>query len=418
MNKVLILGAGTAGTMMANHLRRELSPEECEITILDRDNQHLYQPGLLFLPFGKYRKEDIVKKRDKFIPNGVEFRLAEVDRIDAGNNAVILDGGETLRYDLLVIATGSRIVPSECEGLEGEGWHRNIFDFYTLEGSAALGQFLSTWKGGRLVVHIKEMPIKCPVAPLEFAFLADSFFKERGMRNRVDITYVTPLSGAFTKPVASEMLGHMLSDRQITVVPDFDVERVDAAEQKVISYDGREVPYDLLVPIPTHMGDLIIARSGLGDELDFVPTDPETLQSKAHPNIFVIGDATNIQASKAGSVAHFESEVLTRNVLHQLNGEALEPIFDGHSNCFIESGGGKGMLIDFNSETEPLPGQFPIPGVGPLPLLRESRLNHWGKLAFRWVYWHLLLKGRPLPFITTTLSLKGKIIPDLKENQT
>ena len=411
MKQILILGAGTAGTMMANHLRRRLPPAQAAITVLDRDDEHLYQPGLLLLPFGHYRAADLVRRRGDYLPPGVEFVLAEGDRIDAAGRQVRLRDGRALPYDVLIVATGSRIVPGETPGLLGEEWMRSIFDFYTLAGSTALGARLKDWPGGRLVVHIKEMPIKCPVAPLEFAFLADAFFRAKHMRERVQITYVTPLPGAFTRPISSAYLSSMLQQRHIAMEAEFDVERVDGAARKLVAYDGREVPFDLLVTVPTHMGDPLIERSGLGDELGFVPTHPKTLQAKAHPEIFAIGDATNIAASKAGSVAHFEAEVLVENVARFLAGQPLAEAFDGHSNCFIETGDGKGLLIDFNTEVEPLPGTFPFPVVGPLPLLRESRLNHWGKLAFRWIYWNLLLRGRHIPFVSAQLSLRGKERP-------
>jgi sulfide:quinone oxidoreductase len=254
------------------------------------------------------------------------------------------------------------------------------------------------------------MPIKCPVAPLEFAFLADDYFRRRKIRDQVKITYVTPLSGAFTKPIASATLGHVLEEKQINIVPDFDVETVDGEKRTLKSYGGVEVDYDLLVTTPTNMGDPVIERSGLGDDLNFVPTDKHTLQAKAKENVFVIGDATDLPASKAGSVVHFEAEVLTENVLRFIDGNELEAGFDGHANCFIESGQGKAFLIDFNYDQEPVPGDFPFAGIGPFPLLKESRLNHLGKLGFRHVYWHLLLRGRGMPFIKSQMSLSGKRI--------
>jgi sulfide:quinone oxidoreductase len=150
-----------------------------------------------------------------------------------------------------------------------------------------------------------------------------------------------------------------------------------------------------------------VGRSeGLGDEVNFVPTDDHTLQAKAAPNIFVIGDAANVPASKAGSVTHFEGEVLVENVQRYLAGEPLVENFDGHANCFIETGFHKALLIDFNYETEPLPGHFPGP-VG-LPLLKESRLNHLGKLMFQWFYWHSLLPGRDIPGIGAAMPTAGK----------
>jgi sulfide:quinone oxidoreductase len=177
-----------------------------------------------------------------------------------------------------------------------------------------------------------------------------------------------------------------------------------------VSYDEREIPYDLLVTVPLNMGADVIARSGLGDELNFVPTDRHTLQAKGHENVFVLGDAADLPTSKAGSVAHFAVEVFTANFLDLIAGRPMLESFDGHANCFIESGAGKGLLIDFNYDTEPLPGVYPIPVVGPLRLLEETRANHWGKLAFRWVYWNLLLPGRPIP-LPAHMSMAGKKAP-------
>lgn len=292
-----------------------------------------------------------------------------------------------------------------------DGLGDSVHEFYTVDGSVALAEKLAGFTGGTLAVHVNEMPIKCPVAPLEFAFLSDLCFKRRKMRDRVEIVYVTPLSAAFTKPVASKVLGTMLEERGIRLVTDFSAERVDAAGKKLVSYDGREVPFDLLVTVPTNMGDELIERSGMDDELRFIPTDPHTLRSKAHQNVFVIGDATDLPSSKAGSVAHFQSELLTENVLRAIKKEPLAAEFDGHSNCFIETGGRKAILIDFNYDVEPLPGRFPFPVIGPMPLLKPSRLNHLGKLAFRWVYWHMLLKARKIPFIPAKMSMAGKIFP-------
>jgi sulfide:quinone oxidoreductase len=408
MGKILILGGGTAGTMMANHLDGKLDHKNWSVTVVDQRDLHYYQPGFLFVPFGLYSKEDIVKPMRKFLPGGVQYLNAGVELIEPKNNRVRLQDGKTLQYDYLIVATGSRTVPEETEGLLGSGWRRNIFDFYSADGCVALYEFLKTWKGGRLIVHIKEMPIKCPVAPLEFAFLADSFFAKRGMRTGVEITYVTPLSGAFTKPIASKVLGSLLERKKIHLIPDFDIEKVDAEENKIVSYGGVEVPYDLLVTVPTNMGDGLVEHSGLGDELNFIPTDPKTLRSKNHENIFAIGDAANVPASKAGSVAHFEADVLTENVLRSIQGKPLLGDFDGHTNCFIESGHDKAFLIDFDYDTEPLTGKFPLPWIGPLSLLKETRMNHWGKLAFRWIYWNFLVKGRPLPFISNRFSMVGK----------
>lgn len=397
MKNILILGGGTAGTMMANKLDAALQGESWRITVVDRDDDHVYQPGLLFVPFGSYRPDEIVRPRRRFFNDGVAFVLGEVDRIDPAANLVALQEGTRLPYDVLIIATGCVVQPESTEGMTGEQWRKSVFDFYTLEGSTALAHKLERFEGGRLVIDIVDMPIKCPVAPLEFALLADAFFTKRGMRDKVELVYATPLEGAFTKPRASEVLGDLLEQRGIQTVGEFNAASVDNERKVLAGYDGRELDFDLLVTVPLHGGSPAIVRSELGDDLGFVPTDKHTLQSKGHDNIFVLGDATDLPSSKAGAVAHFQGDVLIENVLRFIADRVLLPEFDGHTNCFIETGFGKAMLIDFNYETEPLPGRFPLPGVGPFSLLEESHVNHWGKLAFRWVYWNMLLKGKELP---------------------
>lgn len=397
MKHLVILGAGTAGTMMANRMVQRLPSEQWTVTVVDRDDVHVYQPGLLFLPFRTYRREEILKPRASLLGKGVALVLDEIDRVDPAAKVVALKSGRRLAYDVLVIATGSHVRPEQTPGLEGRLWHQDVFDFYTLEGASALARRLDRFEGGRFVVDTVEMPIKCPVAPLELTFLADAYFRERGIRERVEMVYATPLDGAFTKPKASAAFGSMLEERGIRVVNNFAASGLDEERRLLTSYDGRELPFDLLVTIPLHGGSDAIVRSELGDDFGFVPTDKHTLKSKAFDDVFVIGDATDLPASKAGSVAHFQGEVLTDNVLRFIEGRPLEPGFDGHANCFIETGHGKAMLIDFNYETEPLPGRFPLPGVGPFTLLAESEVNHWGKLAFKWVYWNVLVRGGELP---------------------
>ncbi|WP_328325673.1 NAD(P)/FAD-dependent oxidoreductase [Kribbella sp. NBC_00382] len=410
MKRLLILGAGTAGTMTANKLRRKLSLSEWQITVVDRDNVHVYQPGLLFVPFGRYRRAELTKSRRQFLHRGIVFLTGEIDRVDATAKTVRLADERVLAYDYLIVATGTSPRPEETPGMLGPQWRESIFDFYTPEGSAALAAALPEFTGGRFVVHIVDQPIKCPVAPLEFAFLAEAYFRSRGMRDQVEIVYVTPSPGAFTKPVASARLSSMLDERKIAVEPDFLVERIDAGRKVLVSYDEREIDFDLLVTVPLNRGADFVARSGLGDELNYLPVDKHTFQSTAHPDIFVLGDANDLPISKAGSVAHFSADVFAGNFCEYVEGRPMTGSFDGHANCFVESGDGKGLLIDFNYDTEPLPGTYPLQVFGPLSLLKESSRTHWGKLAFRWIYWHLLLPGRRLP-VPTRMSMRGKHQP-------
>lgn len=405
--RVVILGGGTGGTLTANRLRRRLGRQEAEIVVIDQDDRHLYQPGLLFVPFGLARAEDLTKSRHAQLRHGVEFRQADVEHVDVEAAGVHLGDGSTLDYDVLVVASGAVLAPEETEGLTDAGWMERVHTFYSLEGATQLASALQGFEGGRLVVNVIDMPIKCPVAPLEFCFLADWYFTERGIRDRVELEYVTPLDGAFTKPVCNQKLGGLFDEKRISLVTEFNTGTVDGTGGRLISYDEREVAFDLAVVVPLHVGAPFVARSaGLGDELGFVPVDVHTLQSSARPNVFALGDAAGIPTSKAGSVAHFEGEVLVENIDHYLKGESLVASFDGHTNCFIETGYRKALLIDFNYETEPLPGHFPT-AVG-LPLLHESRLNHLGKLMFQWIYWHRLLPGRDLPGVASAMPARGK----------
>ena len=407
MKTVLILGGGTAGTMIANKLSARLERTDWRVIVVDKDDIHDYQPGYLFIPFGINTPEQVRRSMHTFLADGVELVMGEVDVVEPEAKLVRLEGGREIAYDYLVIATGTTPRPDQTPGMLGDEWHRSVGEFYTFEGAIALRDALRRFDGGRLVMHITELPIKCPVAPLEFVMLADDYLRERGLRERTEIVYVTPLDGAFTKPVASRELGHHLEQRNIHVEPDFMIESVDQERKVIVSYDEREVAYDLLVTVPLNMGADFVARSGLGDELNYVPVDTHTMRSTAYDTIFALGDAGNLPTSKAGSVAHFSVEVFVENFLQLAAGKPMTHSFDGHANCFVESGGGKALLLDFNYDTEPLTGTFPLPKVGPMSLLKESRANHLGKLAFRHIYWNILLPGRPMP-LPAAMSMSGK----------
>ena len=407
MKHLLVLGAGTAGTMAVNKLRPHLPTDEWAITVVDSSPDHHYQPGYLFIPFGTYEPDEVVKPKARLLADGIDLVMGEVDLVKPEDSVVVLTDGAELAYDQLIIATGTTPRRDQTEGLDSEHYGETVHDFYTLEGAERLAEVLDTWEGGRLVMNIVEMPIKCPIAPLEFVFLADAYFTERGMRDQVELVYVTPLDGAFTKPVAAKHLGDMLERRNIAVETDFMTMEVDGDRGMLVSYDEREVPFDLLVSVPVNMGADFVDRSGLGDELNHVEVDKFTFLSDEYDNIFALGDASNIPTSKAGSVAHFAVDVFVENFLQHIAGRPMTHRFDGHANCFIESGNGKGLLIDFNYDVEPLPGKYPLPGIGPFSLLKETEANHWGKLLFRWTYWNVLLPGRDLP-LTAQMTMAGK----------
>lgn len=407
MKNIVILGGGTAGTIMANKLRQALEKDEWNIVLIDKEKTHYYQPGLLFIPFDIYKKQDVIKPKMNFFPSGVDVIFSEIERIEPDMNQVVLVDDKHIKYDILIIASGTSIRPEQTPGLMDNLWYNKIFDFYSLDGALALRDFLRKWEGGTMLINIVDLPYKCPVAPLEFAFLADEYFTKKGIRDKVKIKYVTPLSGAFTKPRANKMLSGLLEEKNIEIIPDYYIERVDNEHSSIVSYDNRELNFDLLAIVPLNMGSDMIERSGIGDDLNYVPTNKSTLQSEKFENIFVIGDAANLPTSKAGSVAHFASDILFENILSFIENRPLKAHFDGHANCYIETGFGKGSLIDFNYDTEPLPGTFPLPGIGPFGLLKNTKMNHYGKIMFRWMYWHLLLPGKELP-IEPLMSMAGK----------
>lgn len=407
MKKIVILGAGTAGTMAANHLTHMLDLNEWQITIVDEDPIHYYQAGYIFVPFGKANPNRLMKQKKNYLPSKVRALQQKIELIQPENNKVILADKTILDYDFLVIATGCDIYPEETPGLAEHEWGKSIHSFYTLKSAVALEEKMRNFQGGRIVVNVVENPIKCPVAPMEFLMLADSFFTQKGIRDRVELIYATPNSGAFTKPVASKLIGDMLDRKNVKVEADFYIERADPDTKKIISYDERELDYDLLVSIPLNKGSDVIGKSGLGDDLNYVAVNKSTFLSDKFDNIFVLGDAANAPTSKAGSVAHYATEMFVENFKHYIEGKPLEEKFDGHTNCFIESGYGRGVLLDFNYEQEPLPGRFPVPGIGPFALLQESKLNHIGKLSFEWMYWNILMRGRKVP-LAPTMTMAGK----------
>ncbi len=407
MKKLVILGAGCAGTMVANKLRKLLNRDEWSITIIDKDDKHIYQPGLIFIPFGMYKPEEIIRTRSEFISKGINFVVDEIVGVDTATQTVETTAGK-YEYDKIIVCTGVSLAPQEIPGMM-EGWQTKIFDFYTLEGAINLEKKLRTFKEGKMVLNIAEFPYKCPVAPLEFVYLADWYFTERGVRDKIDIHFVTPMTGAFTKPKASAYFTKVMKEKNIRVTAEFILAEVDSANGKLISAAGDEIEWDLLVSIPPNVGARYLVNSKISmDEVGYVKTNNHTLQAENHKNMYVLGDTTTIPTSKAGSVAHFSAEVMVENFMREIHGEPVRPDYDGHSNCFIETGFGKASLIDFNYKYEPLPGKFPLPGLGPFSLLGDTKTNHWGKMMFKWVYWNKLLTGEELP-LEAQMSLAGKV---------
>jgi sulfide:quinone oxidoreductase len=329
MKKLVILGSGTGGTIIAAKMRKILSESQWEITIIDRDWQHHYQPGWLFIPFGIYTAEDCVKPKAKFIPSGVKFVLDEITGIDPVQKQVKTKR-DTYPYDWLLVATGCRLVPEEVEGMMA-GWGQDIHNFYSQDGAVALYDKLKYFDKGKVVINIAELPFKCPVAPLEFAFMSDWYFTVNGVRKNIEIELVTPLGAAFTKPVAAKILGNICEEKNIKVTTSFQIAQVDADKKIIKSFGGDEVNYDLLVSIPPNFGAQCIIDSGMGDAMGYVDTDHNTLKAKNFDHIYVIGDATNVPTSKAGAVAHYEADTIIKNLIREIDGKPPLPDYDGHA---------------------------------------------------------------------------------------
>ncbi|MFO0645614.1 MAG: FAD/NAD(P)-binding oxidoreductase [Polyangiales bacterium] len=407
MKHLVILGAGTAGTIVANGSRRRLSAD-WEVIVVDPSIEHLYQPGLLFVPFGG--STELARPRVDTFAHGVDWVRMGVDGIDPHARKVSLSNGETLPYDVLVVATGCRIRPDLLPGLTDAGWNTTQHEFYTLTGAKRLEAALTSFQGGRVVVDLVESRFKSPLAPVEFLFLLDEHLTRRGLRARCDLVLATPLDAVFHKARAAAKLDALLAEKGIRVATGFAAASVDGERRLLRAHDGRTEPYDLLVSVPTHSGARWAELGGHGDQRAFIATDPHTLRAKGMDNVFVLGDATDLPTSKAGSVAHFQAEVLVGDLARIAEGADPLGGFDGHANCFVETGHGKAILIDFSDDVEPLPGTYPIPGVGPFTLLEETRRNHWGKRAFEWMYWNGLLPAHPMP-VPTHLSMAGKHLP-------
>lgn len=412
MKNIVILGAGTGGTILANMLENELNLKEWAITVIDKSDEHHYQPGYLFIPFRLYgyeRRDDVARGIQDKLPKNVHFVKAEVKLIDhAGKKVETSDG--TYAYDWLISTMGCHIAPEEVDGMAEVIGTNGVHTFYTLDGAMKAQKALDEMESGKLVIDICDMPIKCPVAPIEFAFLADFYFNNKGIRDKVDITLVTPFSGAFTKPNANRILSEIAERKNINIMPNFSIESVDAGKNQIHSFEGESIDYDLLVAVPPNMGPEAIEASGLGDGTGYALTDPRTLKARKTDNIYIMGDNSNVATSKAGSVAHFEAETVVENLLREMGGKEPLPSFDGHANCYIESGYHKALLLDFNYDVEPLEGKFPLPAVGPFSLLKESYLNHMGKIAFDWIYWNMLLTGilPMVPLLPSQMNFIGK----------
>jgi sulfide:quinone oxidoreductase len=395
--RVIIIGGGVGGTIVANVLARTLHPYEADITVIESTGDHAYMPGWLYLPFNHVAadSDQIVRRERDLLNHHVHLVIGKVSKIDTSNHELlatyspgldeIVGTGGAIEaiypYDYLVLATGARLVPSDLSGLsEGNGaWYH----FYSAEGAIRLRHALHEFEGGRIVVAVGGIPYRCPPAPLEFTFLLDEWLRQRGLRERTEIHYLYPLPRVFPIETVAEVATPLLEERNVQYTIFFNTEAVDTERKLISSLEGEEIPYDLLVLVPPHRGASVIEASGLGDEQGWVPTDRATLEVKGQSHIYALGDATDLPVSKSGSAAHFEAKVVAHRLMAEIRGEEPrngEATYDGEVMCFLETGHNRATQLVFNYEHPPRP---------PHP----SLYYHMEKQLFNRAYWHLVPQG-------------------------
>ncbi len=384
MQRILILGGGVGGTLTANLLARKLGKRiergEVEVTVVDQTGRHTYQPGFMYIAMGGERAENLERPERSLLDHRIQLVVGEITGVDEAARTVTLRDGLELMYDQLVLATGSRIVPEAIEHFDQEAHH-----FYTAEAALRLRRALDAFTGGRIVIGIAGMPYKCPPAPLEVAFLIEAELRGRGLRDGSELHFCSPIGRAFTIESVSEMATPILEQKGIELHTFFNVEAIDPARKVILSLEGEELGYDLLILVPPHRGQQFLMDSGLAPAPGgWLPTDRNTLLVGGRPNVYALGDATDLPLSKAGSTAHFEAPVVTERIVATIEGR--EPSgkhadYEGKVMCFFEIGDGKGTLLQFDYAHPPKP---PKPG----------RIWHLGKVVFNKTYWHTVPKGR------------------------
>lgn len=375
MKRIVILGAGTGGAIIANRLYRKLwrhiKNGEIRLTVVEPNKWHYYQPGYLLLPLNLVDENELRRPVRTLIPDKIELMEIRADKIDPENNSIVLNSGEIINYDYLVISTGSTLNKEEVAGLS-EGSH----NFYNYDDSIRLREAIRKFNGGTVVVGVAGFPYKCPPAPIEMTLLLDSYFRKMGIRDKVDLHYIYPLPRVFPIPEAAETLDNIMRNRNINIHLFFSVDSIDLNKKAIYSIEGETLKYDLSILVPPHKGAQVIINSGLGDEDGWIPTNRHTLNMLGYENVYVVGDATNLPISKAGSVADFEAEVITRRLVDQINGYEPTAIYDGRVMCFVLTGIGEGMLITFDYNNPPKP-------------RKPTFINYWLKLVYNKLYWSI-----------------------------
>jgi sulfide:quinone oxidoreductase len=373
--RVVVLGGGVGGTLVANLLDKSLG-HDVHVTVVDPTGMHDYQPGYLYVALGEASGHWLSRDERTLLRGGVELAIERAVRIHPEAQTVQLERGGSLEWDYLVVATGARLVHDAVPGLVG-GAH----GFYSLADAERLREALRSFRGGRLLIGIAGIPYKCPPAPVEFTFMVEEYLRHRGIRDRSEVTLLSPLNRAFTIESASKLIQPIMDERGIELVTFFNVEEVDPSAGTVSSLEGEKREYDLLVLVPPHKGQQVVIDSDLGDAGGWLPTDRTTLNVEGHERIFALGDATNLPISKSGSTAHFEAPVIASRVSSQIRGTAPKENYGGRVMCFLETGNGRATALRFDYEHPPTPPQ-------------PNRAWHLAKWLFNRLYWETVPRGR------------------------
>jgi sulfide:quinone oxidoreductase len=369
---IAIVGGGTGGTVLANRLADELKSElesgDVEVILVSDGEDHVYKPTFLYVPFGKKTVEDARRPLADLVDRRIDIRNDRVEAIDTDDKRLTLRDGRPLRYDYLTLGLGAQLVPDELDGLAEGGHH-----FYGPEGAQRLRDELAEFTEGHLVLSVIGTPHMCPAAPVEFVLMADAWFRERGRRDDIEITYTYPIQRAHAIQNIADWASEEFEERDINLETFFNADGVNPDEGVLHSMEGNELDYDLLVGIPPHHGSDLVVDAGLSED-GWVDVDKHTLEASAAEDVYALGDIADVPTSKAGSVAHYEAGVVADRLASQVRGETPTATYQGKTICFIEAGMDEATFVDFEYGTQ--------------PTVREpSKPVHWAKLGYNESYW-------------------------------
>ena len=372
-SRVLVLGGGVGGLVAAVELRKKL-PEQHRIVLVDREEQHLFAPSLLWLMTGLRTANNISRPLDLLKRKGIEVIHGEIERIDPESRQAIVDG-TTYGGDYLVISLGAELAPETIPGLPEAG-----YNLYSLSGAEALREAFRDFRSGRLVVLTAAPAYKCPAAPYEAAMLLDHDCRKRKVRDavQIDLYAAEPGPMGVAGPKVSAGVRQLVEQKGIGYHPEHQVTKVDSEQRRLDFANGASAEFDLLAYVPPHRAPRVVRDAGLIGESGWIPVDRHTLETR-FDRVYAIGDVTGIPLKlgkplpKAGVFAHRQAEVVARNIVRAITGKGRPATFGGYGECFIETGGGRAGFGRGNFYAEPVP---------EVRLHKVGRRWHWGKILF------------------------------------